>query len=85
MLYCFLQIKTKVQAVEVKYADHLEHAEQKFDELQALEKNTGTGLIYSAKGKPIADKVYTNIHTYIINARGNEYIWIFVIQSLNSS
>ncbi|KAG6442409.1 hypothetical protein O3G_MSEX002294 [Manduca sexta] len=49
-------IRSKVQAVEVQYADRLEDAEKKFDELQNHEKNTGTGLIYSKKGKPIADK-----------------------------
>lgn len=59
------QIRTKVQAVEVKYADRLVHAEEKFDGLQGLEKNTGTGLIYSAKGKPIADKVLFIANAFI--------------------
>lgn len=51
------QIKLKVQTVEKQFAERLEYAENKFDALQAFEKSTGTGLIYSAKGKPIADKV----------------------------
>ncbi|XP_028044006.1 coiled-coil domain-containing protein 96 [Bombyx mandarina] len=49
-------IKAKVQTVQLQYADRLEQAEKKFDELENYEKNTGTGLIYSKKGKPIADK-----------------------------
>ncbi|KAL0892944.1 hypothetical protein ABMA27_014616 [Loxostege sticticalis] len=49
-------IKTKVNAVEAQYAERLENAENKFDGLQTLERTTGTGLIYSKKGKPIADK-----------------------------
>lgn len=43
--------------MQLQYVDKLENAEKKFDELQDHEKNTGTGLIYSKKGKPIADKV----------------------------
>lgn len=34
-----------------------EHAESKFTALQTFERTTGTGLIFSAKGKPIPDKV----------------------------
>ncbi|XP_063824894.1 coiled-coil domain-containing protein 96 isoform X1 [Ostrinia nubilalis] len=49
-------IKSKVNAVEAQYAERLENAEKKFDGLQTLERTTGTGLIYSKKGKPIADK-----------------------------
>ncbi|XP_072931559.1 cilia- and flagella-associated protein 184-like [Epargyreus clarus] len=56
-------IKTKLQAVETQYGDKLEHAEKKFDELQILERNTGTGLIYSKKGKPIADKTVQRLLT----------------------
>ncbi|KAJ0177139.1 hypothetical protein K1T71_007148 [Dendrolimus kikuchii] len=51
-----VDIKAKVRAVEQQYADRLEYAGSKFDGLQAFEKSTGTGLIYSKKGKPIADK-----------------------------
>ncbi|KAJ8728072.1 hypothetical protein PYW08_016457 [Mythimna loreyi] len=49
-------IKKKVSEVEEKYAGRLEHANSKFDGLQHLERTTGSGLIYSRKGKPIADK-----------------------------
>ncbi|XP_063533691.1 coiled-coil domain-containing protein 96-like [Cydia strobilella] len=49
-------IKTKVNLVEKQYEEKLHYAESKFDGLQTLEKSTGTGLIYSKKGKPIADK-----------------------------
>ncbi|XP_063618882.1 coiled-coil domain-containing protein 96-like isoform X1 [Cydia splendana] len=49
-------IKTKVNLVDKQYEEKLHYAESKFDGLQALEKSTGTGLIYSKKGKPIADK-----------------------------
>ncbi|KOB70028.1 putative coiled-coil domain-containing protein, partial [Operophtera brumata] len=48
--------EAKVEAVEEQHSDRLSHAEAKFDEIQNLEQTTGTGLIYSAKGKPIADK-----------------------------
>ncbi|XP_045497489.1 uncharacterized protein LOC123695627 [Colias croceus] len=51
-----LDIKSKLQAVQVQYGDKLEHAEKSFNTLQHLEKTTGTGLIYSKKGKPIAEK-----------------------------
>ncbi|CAG4980071.1 unnamed protein product [Colias eurytheme] len=51
-----LDIKSKLQAVQVQYGDKLEHAEKSFNTLQHLEKSTGTGLIYSKKGKPIAEK-----------------------------
>ncbi|XP_047024382.1 coiled-coil domain-containing protein 96 [Helicoverpa zea] len=49
-------IKMKVSEVEQKYQERLEHANTKFDGLQQLERSTGSGLIYSRKGKPIADK-----------------------------
>ncbi|CAK1547120.1 unnamed protein product [Leptosia nina] len=49
-------IKRKLEAVQFKYEDKLEHVEKNFNNLQQLEKSTGTGLIYSKKGKPIADK-----------------------------
>ncbi|XP_046959937.1 uncharacterized protein LOC124530008 [Vanessa cardui] len=49
-------IKSKLHIVQVKYADKLEHAENSFNALQTYERTTGTGLIYSKKGKPIADK-----------------------------
>ncbi|CAH0719424.1 unnamed protein product, partial [Brenthis ino] len=49
-------IKLKLNAVQVQYADKLEHVEKNFDALQNYERTTGTGLIYSKKGKPIADK-----------------------------
>ncbi|CAH0701273.1 unnamed protein product [Spodoptera exigua] len=49
-------IKRKVTEVEETYTGRLEHANKKFDELQHLERSTGSGLIYSRKGKPIADK-----------------------------
>ncbi|XP_050560955.1 coiled-coil domain-containing protein 96 [Spodoptera frugiperda] len=49
-------IKKKVTEVEETYGGRLEHAEKKFDELQHLERSTGSGLIYSRKGKPIANK-----------------------------
>ncbi|XP_052759456.1 uncharacterized protein LOC113520480 [Galleria mellonella] len=49
-------IKSKMRAVEIQYEDRLRIAEKKFDDLQHLERSTGTGLIYSKKGKPITDK-----------------------------
>ncbi|KAM3964358.1 cilia- and flagella-associated protein 184 [Aphomia sociella] len=49
-------IKSKVRAVEIQYEGKLQHAEKKFDDLQQIERSTGTGLIYSKKGKPIPDK-----------------------------
>ncbi|XP_022114461.2 coiled-coil domain-containing protein 96 [Pieris rapae] len=49
-------IRKKLEAVQFTYEDKLEHAEKNFNNLQHLEKSTGTGLIYSKKGKPIADK-----------------------------
>ncbi|XP_073945210.1 cilia- and flagella-associated protein 184-like isoform X3 [Choristoneura fumiferana] len=49
-------IKSKVHAVEMQYSEKLEYAESKFDDLQTYERTTGSGLIYSKKGKPIADK-----------------------------
>ncbi|XP_050671065.1 coiled-coil domain-containing protein 96 [Leptidea sinapis] len=49
-------IKSKVQLVENHYNEKLNHAEKRFNDLHHLEKSTGTGLIYSKKGKPIADK-----------------------------
>nr|XP_026488453.1 uncharacterized protein LOC113395106 [Vanessa tameamea] len=49
-------IKSKLHIVQVKYANKLEHAENSFKALQSYERSTGTGLIYSKKGKPIADK-----------------------------
>lgn len=52
-----LQIWSKVDVVENQYKNKNDHANAKFSDLQTLEKNTGTGLIYSRKGKPIAEKV----------------------------
>ncbi|XP_059045294.1 coiled-coil domain-containing protein 96-like [Achroia grisella] len=49
-------IKSKVHAVQIQYEDKLENTEKKFNGLQHLERSTGSGLIYSKKGKPIADK-----------------------------
>ncbi|XP_032523417.2 coiled-coil domain-containing protein 96-like [Danaus plexippus] len=49
-------IKTKLSAVQEEYEKKLEQAEKNFDDLQSYERTTGTGLIYSKKGKPIADK-----------------------------
>ncbi|XP_045772312.1 uncharacterized protein LOC123872180 [Maniola jurtina] len=49
-------IKAKLNTVEAEYAGKLEQAEKNFDELQHYERTTGSGLIYSKKGKPIADK-----------------------------
>ncbi|XP_013198346.2 uncharacterized protein LOC106141235 [Amyelois transitella] len=59
-------IKSKLHVVDMHYRSRLEHAEEKFEELQHLEKTTGTGLIYSKKGKPIADKT---VHRYLILQR----------------
>ncbi|XP_053607704.1 GRIP and coiled-coil domain-containing protein 2 [Plodia interpunctella] len=56
------EIKSKLHVVDVHYRSRLEHAEKKFDDLQHLENTTGTGLIYSKKGKPIADKT---VHRYL--------------------
>ncbi|KAJ8730176.1 hypothetical protein PYW07_017214 [Mythimna separata] len=50
------EIKKKVSEVEEKYGGRLQQANTKFDGLQHLERTTGSGLIYSRKGKPIADK-----------------------------
>ncbi|XP_049869149.1 coiled-coil domain-containing protein 96-like [Pectinophora gossypiella] len=50
------EIKQKVSTVEVEYQAKLEIAEKKFDDLQEHERNTGSGLIFSKKGKPISDK-----------------------------
>lgn len=52
-----LQIKAKVNLVQGQYMEQLQKADKKFIDLQAHEMNTGTGLIYSKKGKPISDKV----------------------------
>ncbi|CAH2244963.1 jg16085 [Pararge aegeria aegeria] len=49
-------IKAKLNTVEAEYAGKREQAENNFDGLQNYERSTGTGLIYSKKGKPIADK-----------------------------
>ncbi|XP_022830900.1 coiled-coil domain-containing protein 96 [Spodoptera litura] len=49
-------IRKKVSEVEETYAGRHEHANKKFEGLQHLERSTGSGLIYSRKGKPIADK-----------------------------
>ncbi|CAH0579077.1 unnamed protein product [Chrysodeixis includens] len=49
-------VKSKVSEVEEKYLARLENANSKFHELQQLERQTGSGLIYSRKGKPMTDK-----------------------------
>ncbi|XP_023943461.2 centrosomal protein of 135 kDa isoform X2 [Bicyclus anynana] len=49
-------IKAKLNTIEGEYANKLEKAEKNFDALQHYEKTTGTGLIYSKKGKPISEK-----------------------------
>lgn len=48
-----------------QYEERLENAESVFDTLQEYERSTGTGLIYSNKGKPIADKV-TDISSHFV-------------------
>ncbi|KAL4709943.1 hypothetical protein ACJJTC_003906 [Scirpophaga incertulas] len=50
------EIKSKVSKIRTQYLNRLENAEKNFDNLQTIEKNTGIGLIYSMKGKPISDK-----------------------------
>ncbi|XP_026725064.1 coiled-coil domain-containing protein 96 [Trichoplusia ni] len=50
------EIKSRVSEVEEKYVARLDNANSKFDELQQLERQTGSGLIYSRKGKPMTDK-----------------------------
>ncbi|XP_026317694.1 coiled-coil domain-containing protein 96-like isoform X2 [Hyposmocoma kahamanoa] len=50
------EIKAKVNAVQGQYMEQLQKADKKFHDLQTHERNTGTGLIYSKKGKPISDK-----------------------------
>ncbi|CAG5031641.1 unnamed protein product [Parnassius apollo] len=57
------EIKSQVQVVEVQFFDRLQQATKKFDDLQYLERNTGTGLIYSKKGKPIAEKTVERLLT----------------------
>ncbi|CAH2106483.1 unnamed protein product [Euphydryas editha] len=56
-------IKSKLDVVQVQYADKLEHVENRFNALQNHERNTGIGLIYSKKGKPIADKTVERLLT----------------------
>ncbi|XP_075973313.1 cilia- and flagella-associated protein 184-like [Anticarsia gemmatalis] len=56
-------IWSKVGTVENTFTERLEHAETKFAGLQTLERTTGTGLIYSKKGKPIADKTVARFLT----------------------
>ncbi|CAH0397950.1 unnamed protein product [Chilo suppressalis] len=63
-------IREKVSGVEAQYVDRLEKAEQKFDSLQDVERETGIGLIYSKKGKPIADKTVQRFLT--LQRRKNE-------------
>ncbi|XP_068632018.1 cilia- and flagella-associated protein 184-like [Battus philenor] len=64
-------IKSKLQTVENKYNDRLEIATKKFEELQQLERSTGTGLIYSKKGKPIAEKTVERL--LILQKHKSEY------------
>ncbi|CAB3224056.1 unnamed protein product [Arctia plantaginis] len=49
-------LRAKITTVENQFLAQHEHAESKFAALQAFERTTGTGLIFSAKGKPIPDK-----------------------------
>lgn len=58
MLFLF-QIKAKVNLVQGQYMEQLQKADKKFIDLQAHERNTGSGLIFSKKGKPISDKVHS--------------------------
>lgn len=66
MLY-LLQIKAKVNLVQGQYMEQLQKADKKFIDLQAHERNTGTGLIFSKKGKPISDKVHTSTIQVILS------------------
>lgn len=53
--------------VQGQYKEQLQKADKKFIDLQSHERNTGTGLIYSKKGKPISDKVDSRIKTTILD------------------
>lgn len=50
--------------VQGQFMEQLQKADKKFIDLQAHERNTGTGLIYSKKGKPISDKVQPQFKIY---------------------
>lgn len=50
-------MRSKTLAAENIIVGKIEGAEKKFIALQNVERSIGTGLIYSRKGKPIADKV----------------------------
>ncbi|KAJ2946188.1 hypothetical protein O0L34_g5122 [Tuta absoluta] len=49
-------MRQKIQEVTNLYETKEEKAIEKFKALQDHERNTGSGLIYAGKGKPIADK-----------------------------
>ncbi|CAB3224054.1 unnamed protein product [Arctia plantaginis] len=58
-----IDMRSKTCAVENNIIGRLEGAEKKFIAFQNLERSIGTGLIYSEKGKPIADKTVSRFIT----------------------